>query len=79
MDLLEGPRIRDGYGSLVGEQSKPSEVLIEKRLAPECPENSEDFFAEDQWMASEAVNTLPAYPFWVRRQFRTENSIFDQE
>jgi len=54
-------------------------MFIEKRFAPECSENTEDFFAEDERMAREPVNALPTNPFRVRRQFRTQNSIFDQE
>ena len=52
-------------------------MFLKKRRAPECPENSEDFFAEDQRVPGEAVNALTAYPLEMRRQFRIQNCVFD--
>jgi hypothetical protein len=65
MEFLEGPGIRNGYSSLIGEQSEPFEVLVEKRRAPKSPENAKDFFAKGQWMAGKAMDAFPTYPFWV--------------
>ena len=79
MDLFESPRVCNRDRGLIGEHSQPLEVLLVKRNAAECAENSQDLFSEDQRMAGKAVNALALHPGGIRSNAGIQNSIFDQE